>query len=486
MGLWLLLAGARPASAQHDHRPPPVVGTTTAFPTSCRPMVARMFERGIGFLHASDHAAAIQQFKLVAHSDVDCAMAYWGTALAHWSLYSERTAASDLDNGRRALAQAAVTRRATPRERDFLAAVATPFDGTEQGAQRGRQRYAEAMAALAARAPDDDDAAVFAARAWLDAAAHDPATAEASRQAAASLLRRFEGLWHRPGVARYWLLAAGEGDGDAALLEAARHLADEPATPAGDIQMATRVFVRRGLWSEAMATSLRAADAARRAGSRTEELLALDALVYAQLQAGLDAAAAAVVGGVTSASAPTGPVTPSANGAAADTALATIPARLALERDDWEALSQLPVPDGGTPGRLAVVRLARALGQAQRNQVEAAWREIAALDAAADPHRPLPAGVDGLRAIAEAAIAAARGHAAEALAGLDAAVVRERARGPVDLSYGLLIPVEEALADTLATLGRRDEARAAYARVLTAAPGRRRALRGAARAAGGG
>src|SRR5512138_23425 len=109
--------------------------------------------------------------------------------------------------------------------------------------------------------------------------------------------------------------------------------------------MPSHIYTRLGLWKKAVAANLRAVEAAH--GFETAKLSgalwdqdahALDYLVYAYLQLGRVADARAIADRVASVKVtfPTGSLT-------TDYALAAIPARLALERDDWSAAAALPV-----------------------------------------------------------------------------------------------------------------------------------------------
>src|SRR5712664_157325 len=50
--------------------------------TTDSPEAQRYFNQGLAFLHGFNHSAAIRSFQQAAKIDPNCAMAYWGVALA--------------------------------------------------------------------------------------------------------------------------------------------------------------------------------------------------------------------------------------------------------------------------------------------------------------------------------------------------------------------------------------------------------------------
>src|SRR5687767_7558027 len=100
--------------------------------------------------------------------------------------------------------------------------------------------------------------------------------------------------------------------------------------------MPSHIFTRLGYWDESIKTNRRSADLEPTPGGKSHPL---DYMVYAYLQQGRDDAALAVIkeiGGNT-----TGEYI--AGALASYNALA-MPARFALERDDWKGAASLKVP----------------------------------------------------------------------------------------------------------------------------------------------
>ena len=60
----------------------PGLGSYTRKVTTDSPLAQRYFNQGLALLHGFNHAAAIRSFQEAAKIDPNCAMAYWGVALA--------------------------------------------------------------------------------------------------------------------------------------------------------------------------------------------------------------------------------------------------------------------------------------------------------------------------------------------------------------------------------------------------------------------
>ena len=118
-------------------------------------------------------------------------------------------------------------------------------------------------------------------------------------------------------------------------LETARSYDDVAPENSHALHMTTHIFTRLGLWPESIAFNVRAAEAARERTSAgmvsKHHLHALDYLAYAHLQSADDSAAREVLSALERLEAPF------QNHAVTAYPLAAVPARYALERQDWKA-----------------------------------------------------------------------------------------------------------------------------------------------------
>jgi tetratricopeptide (TPR) repeat protein len=279
-------------------------------------------------------------------------------------------------------------------------------------------------------------------------------------------------------------------------LDAARRYARiAPGSPHA-LHMPSHIFVRLGLWPEAIASNLDSAVAARAlfkdfpATAVHNELHALDYLEYAYLQSGQDDRARSVVEQVAALRTKEQP------DFAAVYAIAAVPARYALERGDWRAAAALLESAGAVPWEKfpyaeAITVYARALGAAHLDDTAAAQAGIARLEvlqkqiAASPPAGPYDwaAHVEALRLTAAGVLARTTGRTDEALDLLARAADLEEKTGKHPVTPGTALPPRELYADLLLELGRAPEALRAYEASLLVAPNRLRSLYGAARAA---
>lgn len=123
--------------------------------TTASPEAQRFIDQGVGQLHGFWYFEAERSFRQAAKLDRDCAMAYWGMAMAN------------INNEKRAkpLIQAAVARKAqaSPREQLWIDALAAYYaDGDKSGKDR-RRDLVRAYEAMLHEFPDEIEAKAFLA-----------------------------------------------------------------------------------------------------------------------------------------------------------------------------------------------------------------------------------------------------------------------------------------------------------------------------------
>lgn len=117
------------------------------------------FDQGLGQLHGFWYYEAERSFRQIAAHDPDCAMAYWGMAMANW------------ENNKRAkglIAKAvALTDQANPREQLYIAAQANYLDDDPKDAKKRCQELINDYENIIHEFPDDYEArAILACRLW--------------------------------------------------------------------------------------------------------------------------------------------------------------------------------------------------------------------------------------------------------------------------------------------------------------------------------
>jgi hypothetical protein len=127
-----------------------------SFPTSCAHSVQDSFARGVALLHSFAYEDADQQFQKVAKADPQCAIAYWGQAMSLYHQLWGRPSQSDLKRGWELLQKANAVGTRTPRERDYIHALAVFYrnDDTLEFEQRAAA-YPSAMENVYRRYPQD-------------------------------------------------------------------------------------------------------------------------------------------------------------------------------------------------------------------------------------------------------------------------------------------------------------------------------------------
>jgi tetratricopeptide (TPR) repeat protein len=203
-------------------------------------------------------------------------------------------------------------------------------------------------------------------------------------------------------------------------------------------------------------------------------------MAYADLQLARDADALAIVKDAFGLSSPD---------IAAVYARAAIPARYALEREQWREAAALPDPAASKfPYIEAMTLFARAVGAARSGDSATAEKDAARLAAIADALKTAnndywATEVEAQRRSAAAWIAFAVGKRDEAVGLMRSAADIEDSSEKSGISPGRIVPARELMGDMLFESGRFDEALAAYEATLVNDPKRFRSFHGAAQAA---
>lgn len=459
------------------------------FKTSCTSAAQKEFDRALALLHSFAYPETVKAFSAIPQTDPKCAIAYWGVAasLRPDPLVGPWPAAT-LKRALEAVEQGEAVGAKTTREKDWLAAVKALYRDFDSVGQDARSRnYEKAMAALVRKYPDDVEARAFHALALNEIFdGKDTKPVVLAIKSLQPLERRYA---DHPGIVHYLIRSFENGQpaNKKALPYATRYPRIAPAAPHAQ-QMASHVYSMLGMWKESVAanraTLRAAAEFAER--NKVEGVLvdvprAYDALAYASLQLGQDAAALAAVNAAAKLGKAVG-AEPAA--AAAEAALA---ARYALERQDWKAAAKLEMHEGYAVAE-TLTRFARAYGAVRSGDLATARAEI-------DKLRALRAVFDGAQQAywtgqvemqilaARAWLAHAQGGRREAHKMMRAAADMEDASAKNTMLESPLYPMRELLADLLREDGDPGAALTEYDAVLKTLPNRLRTYYGAAKSA---
>ena len=489
----------------HKHDPSESVGVVR-FPVSCKPEAQKQFNRAVTWLHSFEYEEAEKAFTEVTVTDPQCAMGYWGVAMSNYHPLWAAPLPAEMRRGMVAVVKAKTAGAQTQRERDYIAAMETFYkdsinpDNTVKGDHRTRVfAYHEAMKRLHQNNPSDQEAAVFYALTLIATGMMSNDKTYVREKEAAKILNRVLARQpQHPGVAHY-LIHSYDFPALAHLaLPAARTYAKLAPASAHAQHMPSHIFIRLGLWQEAIRSNRDAETSAKAFAKRhnmpgawDEQLHAMDYLAYGYLQRGQDKEAWAVLDEMLKIKS----VQPQTFKVAYS--FAAIPARYALERKRWDEASKLTLP-ANTAATFpwhsfqwaeAHIHFARAIGFARSGNADSARKEVEALAAIRDGLKIGKGEYDWVkqveieRQIAAAWVAFAEGKREESVKLMRAAADLDDATDKHPVTPGAILPAREQLGELLLELKQPAAALKEFETSFKSAPERFNGVYGAARAA---
>jgi tetratricopeptide (TPR) repeat protein len=460
----------------------PAMLGSISFQTSCKPGGKEEFNRAIALLHSFWLDEAERAFKTVATRDPECAMAQWGIAMTNLNQVNGGPTAAGVATAKQALAKADSARERDLREAAYIRALHRFFDGyAENDFADFAERYAGAMAGVAAAYPNDLEAQIFYALALINSEPRDVALAN-KKAAVAILYPLFRAHPKHPGIAHYIIHACDNpGMAQEGLEAAERYAAIAPSVPHA-LHMPSHIFMRLGLWQDDihsnLASKAASEDPSIHAGAQ-DRLHAIEFLEYAYLQSGqFEQAGAIVTEAKTVKESEVDPRFPNYYSIVE----ARYPVLLAIETEDWNAAADLKLqgPNWFTQAQ-ALLAHAVAAGHMHNSEAGKAARESLETSVAAFPQvragSPNATMPDEIRAWAHFS----QGDVAGAVSLLEPVADRQDKLG----EEGIEVPAREMLAQMLLLAGRFADALQQYQGVLATDPNRFNALVGAGRAAEG-
>jgi len=222
------------------------------------------FDQGLRLTYAFNHSEALRAFKEAARLDPDNAMAYWGWALVLGPNLNLPMVPDVAPQAYSAIQQAvALKSSVSPRERAYIEALSRRYSNTPSADRTPLDRaYARAMGELAARYPDDLDAATLYAASLMNLSPWDYWNLDGSPKGRTQeILTTLQSVIDRntrhPGALHYYIHAVearhperGEQPADrlAGLMPGAGHL----------VHMPSHIYMRVGRYSDAYAANRRA------------------------------------------------------------------------------------------------------------------------------------------------------------------------------------------------------------------------------------
>jgi hypothetical protein len=488
----LALGAARSANAQSDaHDLMEGRGRDVSFPVSCGADIQPRFDAALAALHSFWYGQALKEFTAITEAKPDCAMAYWGIAMSIWNQIWAPPTPANLTKGSNAIARALALGAKTPREQDYLDALAAFYTDHDKLDHRTRaEAYMRKMEQVAQRYPDDREARIFYALSLLATADGLDKTYKNQLQAGAILEQIFAEKPEHPGPAHYIIHAYDyPALVDRALAAAQKYAICVTAVPHA-IHMPSHTYVLLGRWKDTIESNNAAEIAEADRGTPEDRIHALDYLVYAHLQLAQDREAKQVLDLALKIEDELVARKHDSGLRARPFGIAAMEARWALERLDWSTAATLPPRPSRYPNAEAVPHFARAVGLARSGRPDDARADIDRLAALrktlADAKNLYWARVvDVQLKMANAWVYRALGRDSDAVTLMqEAARAEETSETHDTLSPGPIgMTAHEALGMLLLELGRPAEALQAYEASLGTAKNRLRSFAGAAAAA---
>ena len=470
------------------------------FNVSCTPQAQKQFNHAVAWLHSFEYEEAEKAFTEVTVMDPQCGMGYWGIAMSNYHPLWAPPTAPELKKGWSAVEKAKSVSARTPREQAYIAAIETFYKDYDKVDHRARTfAYSDAMKRVHELNPSDREAGVFYALALIATGTMSPDKTYARQKEAAQILNQVLAREpQHPGVAHYLIHSYDYPALAELALPAARSYAKIAPASAHAQHMPSHIFIRLGLWQEAISSNLDAHSAAKSfavrnhiSGAWDEQLHAMDYLVYAYLQRAQDKYAAGVLDELNRLQKVEPPTFKVAY------AYTAIPARYALERRQWREAATLNMPPGQLgefllsqfPWAKAHLHFARAIGAARSGDTVAAAREVDELAAIRQELVEVKGDydwakqVDIQRLLASAWVEYAEGKHDEALKLARSAADLDDATEKHPVTPGSILPAREQLGELLLELKQPAAALQEFETSFQSTPNRFNGLYGAARAA---
>jgi tetratricopeptide (TPR) repeat protein len=462
------------------------------FGADCSEAASAAFDRALAMMHHMMYEQARGLYEQIVEVDPDCAMAHWGIATTLFQpLWGTRPPVEDLQRGW-SLSRTAAGMTESERELALIHATTEFFrDPADADYATRQRRWHDGMKQAHQAHPDDLDIAALFGLALLAEAqgADDPHPLHERAEALLRAVHADEAT--HPGAIHYLIHGDdidGRADRNLDIVEAYGQIA--PQVPHA-LHMPSHIYVRLGDWPEVIDWNVASAEAALNypAGELVSHHYphAQDYLIYAHLQRGEDDQARRVLEETM------------ATGAMQRTPIsafhvATMPARIAVERRDWHKAAELKVrqmpelPWDSPVGLWSESQtwVARGLGAVHLEDLDgarAALERIRELrgQAEAQGERMFARYIGIDEYLVAGWLAHGEGDDEQAVEALRRAVEHEAAVEKHPITPGALLPPNEALGDLLMALDRPADALQAYAASDEIWPGRYNTLLGAIR-----
>jgi tetratricopeptide (TPR) repeat protein len=239
--------------------------------TTSSPNAQLRFNQGLTLLYAFNHDEAIRSFEAALEEDPDCAMAWWGIAIANgphinnpgMDPAASKSAWEALQLARRHAPHAA------PLEQALIEALRARYaDPAPEDRGPLDEAYADAMRKVWVAFPEDDDVAVLFAESMMDLRPWDLWTPDGKRQPGtdeivATLERALELNPDHPGANHLYVHTMEASPKPERALRSADRLRTLVPGAGHLVHMPAHIYCRVGKWADAAEANVRAMEADR-------------------------------------------------------------------------------------------------------------------------------------------------------------------------------------------------------------------------------
>ena len=223
-----------------------------SFPNSGSSEAQPAFLAGVRALHSFEFDPARFAFEEAQKIDPDFALAYWGQAMSdNHPLWDQQ----DKDAGIAALKKLSpdfegrLNKAPTEKEKAYMTAVETLYFSADDKLQRDFA-YADHMARMHERWPDDHEVSIFYALSLLGTIRRGDEGYRRQALAASISQEVFAENENHPGAAHFIIHSFDDPDHAILALPAARVYADIAPAAAHALHMPSHIFVQLGMWQE--------------------------------------------------------------------------------------------------------------------------------------------------------------------------------------------------------------------------------------------
>jgi Flp pilus assembly protein TadD len=459
--------------------------------TTSSEQARRYFNQGLLLTYGFNHAGAVRSFREAQRLDPDCALCWWGEAVALGPNINAAMEKLDRESALAAIDQAKKLKSlASPLEQSLIDAASRRYSRDPKADRAALDAaYADAMLDSAKRFPKDDDIAVLAAEAVMDVSPWNYWQADKRTPVGRSgeAVRLVEAVLARSPAnlqAAHLYVHLMENSADPARAEAAADRLAKPLAPSAGhlVHMPSHIYAQVGRYADSMRVNIAAARSDEAYIRKTNDQ-GLVRYGYYPHNVHFIVTSAQMAGDMTTAIREARRLRTILDPATS----ARIAWIQAIDAAPYLAMAQFAAPDAilamppaddRLPYAVAMRHYARAVAEAQRRNPTGVERELTALAALRNSKAFSTMIEQGVPApdLLSLAEAVARGRLAYASGRFDEAVTHYRraidleAKIPYQEPSYWYYPVSQSLGAALHKLGRYDEASQAFRVALLKTP----------------